>query len=84
MSQSAVRPEGESMRLWVSDAEWAVRIHLAAFCRLAALHEMTDLVLGHLSARVPGTTDRFLLNPGPMLFEQITASTLASERGRHP
>ena len=37
---------------------------------------MTDLVLGHLSARVPGTTDQFLLNPYPRLFEQITASTL--------
>ena len=37
---------------------------------------MTDLVLGHLSARVPGTTDQFLINPYPRLFEQITASTL--------
>lgn len=37
---------------------------------------MTDLVLGHLSARVPGTTDQFLINPYPHLFEQITASTL--------
>jgi ribulose-5-phosphate 4-epimerase/fuculose-1-phosphate aldolase len=25
---------------------------------------------------VPGTTDQFLLNPYPRLFEQITASTL--------
>ena len=33
-------------------------------------------VLGHLSARVPGTTDQFLINPYPRLFEQITAFTL--------
>ena len=37
---------------------------------------MTDLVLGHLLARVPGTTDQFLINPYPHLFEQITASAL--------
>ena len=32
-------------------------------------------MLGRLSARVPGTTDQFLINPYPRLFEQITAST---------
>ena len=64
------------VRNHVSEAEWRVRVELAAFYRLVALHGMTDLVLGHLSARVPGTTDQFLLNPYPRLFEQITASTL--------
>ncbi|MEC8164244.1 MAG: class II aldolase/adducin family protein [Pseudomonadota bacterium] len=43
---------------------------------MVAHHCMTDFVLGHLSARVPGTTDQFLINPYPHLFEQITASTL--------
>lgn len=60
----------------VSEDEWRVRVDLAAFYRLVANHGMTDLVLGHLSARVPGTTDEFLLNPYPLLFEQVTASTL--------
>ena len=60
----------------VSAAEWETRVDLAAFYRLVALHGMTDLVLGHLSARVPGHDDQFLLNPYPRLFEQITASTL--------
>ena len=68
-SQHAVRDK-------VSEDEWRVRVDLAAFYRLVARHGMTDLVLGHLSARVPGTTDQFLLNPYPRLFEQITASTL--------
>lgn len=65
-----------SVRDRVDDAEWQTRVDLAAFYRLVALHGMTDLVLGHLSARVPGTDDQFLLNPYPRLFEQITASTL--------
>ncbi len=64
------------VRELVSDEEWRVRVDLAAFYRLVAHHGMTDLVLGHLSARVPGTTDQFLLNPYPRLFDQITASTL--------
>ncbi len=66
----------QAIRDRVSAEEWRVRVDLAAFYRLVAQHGMTDLVLGHLSARVPGTTDQFLLNPYPRLFEQITASTL--------
>ncbi len=65
-----------SVRDRVSAEEWRVRVDLAAFYRLVAHHKMTDLVLGHLSARVPGTDDQFLLNPYPCLFEQVTASTL--------
>jgi len=65
-----------SIRDQVTKEEWQTRVDLAAFYRLVAYHDMTDLVLGHLSARVPGTTDQFLLNPYPRLFEQITASTL--------
>lgn len=68
--------EKGSVRDRVDAAEWGVRVDLAAFYRLVALHGMTDLVLGHLSARVPGTADQFLLNPYPRLFEQVTASTL--------
>jgi ribulose-5-phosphate 4-epimerase/fuculose-1-phosphate aldolase len=71
-ANSAPRP----IRDQVSAEEWRVRVELAAFDRLVAQHGMTDLVLGHLSARVPGTNDQFLLNPYPRLFEQITASTL--------
>ena len=54
-----------SVRDSVAEEEWKTRIDLAAFYRLVALHGMTDLVLGHLSARVPGTTDHFLLDPLP-------------------
>ena len=73
---SALADRTGSVRDKVSAAEWDVRVDLAAFYRLVALHGMTDLVLGHLSARVPGTTDQYLLNPYPRLFEQVTASTL--------
>ena len=56
--------------------EWAVRCDLAAACRLCALYGWTDLGNTHISARVPGTGDEFLLNPFGLFFEEITASSL--------
>jgi ribulose-5-phosphate 4-epimerase/fuculose-1-phosphate aldolase len=59
-----------------SDAEWQVRIDLAAAYRLVALFGWDDLVFTHISARVPDSDDQFLINPYGLLFEEITASSL--------
>jgi ribulose-5-phosphate 4-epimerase/fuculose-1-phosphate aldolase len=59
----------------VSDAEWQVRVDLAAAYQLAALFKWTDLIYTHFSARVPGSPD-FLINPYGLMFEEITASNL--------
>ena len=56
--------------------EWAVRCNLAAAYRLCALYGWTDLNNTHISARVPGSEDEFLLNPFGLFFEEITASSL--------
>jgi ribulose-5-phosphate 4-epimerase/fuculose-1-phosphate aldolase len=40
------------------------------------MYGWTDLNNTHISARVPGTTDTFLLNPFGLLFDEITASSL--------
>jgi ribulose-5-phosphate 4-epimerase/fuculose-1-phosphate aldolase len=53
-----------------------IRIDLAACYRLVALFGWDDLVFTHISARVPGETEAFLINPYGMLFEEITASSL--------
>ena len=37
---------------------------------------MTEMVANHISCRVPGTTDQFLINPYGMLYEEIDASSL--------
>ena len=37
---------------------------------------MTDLHLNHISARVPGEEEHFLINPFGMMYEEITASSL--------
>lgn len=56
--------------------EWRTRVDLAAAYRLVALFKWDDLVFTHISARVPGTEDQFLINPYGLLFEEITASSL--------
>lgn len=60
----------------VSPEEWRVRVDLAAAYRLVAAFGWDDLVFTHLSARVPGTADEFLINPYGLLFDEITASSL--------
>ncbi len=59
-----------------SSAERQIREDLAAAYRLVALYGMDDSIYTHISARVPGTDDQFLINPFGMLFRDITASSL--------
>jgi ribulose-5-phosphate 4-epimerase/fuculose-1-phosphate aldolase len=64
------------MKNKVSEAEWQVRVDLAATYRLVAMHGWDDLIFTHISARVPGPEHHFLINPYGMLFDEITASSL--------
>ena len=57
-------------------SEREVRIALAACYRLIAHFGMDDLVFTHISARVPGEPEHFLINPYGMMFHEITASSL--------
>ncbi|ANN68098.1 class II aldolase [Bordetella bronchialis] len=78
------RQEGESMAVQtlqqrprsMSEEERQVRVDLAAAYRLVAHYGMDDSIYTHISARVPGTEDQFLINPFGMLFRDITASSL--------
>ena len=60
----------------VSPEEWAVRVDLAASYRLVAHFGWEDLVFTHITARVPGARDQFLINPYGVFFDEITASSL--------
>ncbi len=60
----------------IAPAEWDTRVDLAACYRLVDLYGMTDLHLNHISARVPGSDEHFLINPLGMMYEEITASSL--------
>ena len=47
----------------VSEAEWQLRVDLAACYRLVALYGWDDLIFTHISARLPGAEHHFLINP---------------------
>lgn len=73
---TAVIPELRSVRERVSPQEWAVRVDLAAAYRIVAQFGWDDLIFTHISARVPGPGEHFLINPYGVLFEEMTASSL--------
>ncbi len=56
--------------------EREVREQLAACYRLVHHYGWTDLVYTHISARVPGPEEHFLLNPLGFMFNEVTASNL--------
>lgn len=56
--------------------EWQARVDLAAAYRAAGLVDFDDVIWNHLTLRVPGDRDRFLLKPHGFLFSEVTASNL--------
>jgi ribulose-5-phosphate 4-epimerase/fuculose-1-phosphate aldolase len=60
----------------VSKEEWETRQDLAAFYRTIPYFGWDDLIFTHISAKVPGADDEFLINPYGFLFDEITASNL--------
>jgi ribulose-5-phosphate 4-epimerase/fuculose-1-phosphate aldolase len=62
----------------MSASEQQVRRDLAGLYRLVAHLGWDDLIFTHISARVPGTQDQFLINPYGFLFDEITASSLVT------
>ena len=74
MSEAILQNMG--IRSAVSAEEWAIRQDLAAAYRLVAHYGWDDMVFTHLSARVPGPDDHFLLNPYGFQFGEVTASNL--------
>jgi ribulose-5-phosphate 4-epimerase/fuculose-1-phosphate aldolase len=71
-----LRPAARQVRQQVSEEEWRVRVDLAACYRLVADYGWDDLIFTHISARVPGSEEHFLINPYGMMFHEITASSL--------
>jgi ribulose-5-phosphate 4-epimerase/fuculose-1-phosphate aldolase len=60
----------------VSAAEWVARCELAALYHVCNHLGWTDLINTHMSVRVPGEPDHFLINRYGEMFDEITASSL--------
>ena len=65
-----------SVKDQVTEEEWELRVNLAACYRLIAMFGWDDLIFTHISARVPGPEDHFLINAYGLMFEEMTASSL--------
>ncbi len=70
-----------SVKHQVSIDEWQTRTDLAACYRLVAHQGWDDLVFTHITAKIPGLDNQFLINPYGMMFEEITASSLVKIDG---
>jgi len=73
---SVAKSNGKPSRGRMSKAEWDARVELAAAYRLCHMMGWSDMLGTHISCRVPGTDNQFLINPYGMLFDEITASSL--------
>ena len=60
----------------MSEAEWQTRCDLAALYRIVNYLGWTDLLQTHMSARVPGEPNAFLINRLGDMFDEICASNL--------
>jgi ribulose-5-phosphate 4-epimerase/fuculose-1-phosphate aldolase len=60
----------------MSPEEWKQRVDLAAAFRLGAMLGWDELLFAHISARVPGEPNHFLMHPAAVLWEEVTASGL--------
>lgn len=59
-----------------SDAEWRLRVQLAAAYRMVDHFGWTEQIYGHLTARLPGAEDHFLINRWGLNYDEISASNL--------
>lgn len=75
MNQASSQLAGERPA-GMSEAEWLARIDLAAAHRIADMFGWTNLIYNHITMRVPGEENCFLLKPNEQLFSEVTASSL--------
>jgi ribulose-5-phosphate 4-epimerase/fuculose-1-phosphate aldolase len=74
--KSATVRSGDKRLAAIGDAEWDARVQLAAAFRISHRLGWNDGVNNHISARVPGEPDHFLMNPRALGWDEITASTV--------
>jgi len=60
----------------MTDAEWNTRCELAALYHVVNYLGWTDLINTHMSARIPGEPNTFLINRYGEMFDEVTASSL--------
>lgn len=59
-----------------SREEWQTRLDLAALHRLYVHFGWTDLIYTHLTARMPGKPEHYLIKPDHLMMDEVCASNL--------
>ena len=59
-----------------SEEEWQARLELAACYRIFDHLGWSESIYNHISVRVPGEDDAFLINPFGLLYSEVCASNL--------
>jgi ribulose-5-phosphate 4-epimerase/fuculose-1-phosphate aldolase len=65
-----------TLRQRVSPLEWQAREDLAACYRLCVHYRMTDMIYNHISLKIPGSDNHFLINAFGLLYDEVSASNL--------
>lgn len=60
----------------MTEAEWKTRCDLAALYRVADILGWSDSIFTHITARVPGEENCYLINSYGLLFDEVTAANL--------
>ena len=59
-----------------TDEERALRVQLAEFYHLVDFLGWSEMIFNHISARVPGSKDHYLVNPFGLWYDEITPENL--------
>jgi len=63
-------------RIECSEAEWQARLDLAACYRIFDHLGWSESIYNHISVKVPGEENAFLINPFGLMYDEVTASNL--------
>ena len=71
-----LKPTPDSLEGSCSAQEWQARLDLAACYRIFDHLGWSESIYNHISLKVPGEENTFLINPFGLLYSEVTASNL--------
>jgi len=76
MTATALRPTHDARPAAIDEAEWDLRVQLAAAYRIFDHIGWIELIFNHITVRVPGPDKHVLINPYGLMYNEVTASNL--------
>jgi len=73
---TALKPSNDVRPAGIDEAEWALRVQLAAAYRIFDHVGWIELIFNHITMRVPGPETHILINPYGLMYSEVTASNL--------